>query len=180
MCSDFHKIIFSDAPVLLIAMMITGLATRDRLCQRFRWRIIPLDGSSHLSYQLRRAGLRRRTGWRALGPAPAMISWPALRSAFDDQQSYCPWCANSGEAAWRPVCVRAVLLLEALPEPQGTGALKVVDLAGVKINQPQPWTPTTHRLGWSQGTDVRRVLVLPRSSAALGRVPVSRPFAGHG
>ena len=31
--------------------------------------------------------------------------------------------------------------------------------------------PATLRLGWSQRTDVRHILVLPRSSADLGRVP---------
>ena len=90
MFSDCHKIIFSVVPVQLIAMMITGLATRDLAVPTPLLANYPPCWLRALSYQLRRAGLLRRTGWRASRAAPAMISWPALRSAFDDQLPYCP------------------------------------------------------------------------------------------
>jgi hypothetical protein len=59
MFSDCHKIIFSVVPVQLIAMMITGLATRDLAVPTLPLADYPLLASNHLSYQLRRAGLRR-------------------------------------------------------------------------------------------------------------------------
>jgi hypothetical protein len=63
------------------------------------------------------------------------------------------------------------LLLSVAPGRRDRRALEIVDLACVKINQPQPWTPATLRLGWSQRTDIRRILVLPGASVDLGRVP---------
>jgi hypothetical protein len=51
-----------------------------------------------------------------------------------------------------------------------TGALEVVDLASVEINQPQPWTPATLRFGRSHRTDVSRIVLLPGASVDLGRV----------
>src|SRR5215216_6785208 len=48
--------------------------------------------------------------------------------------------------------------------------LKVVDLTRVEIDQPQPLTPATRRLGWPQGTDVRRIVLLPSASVDLGRI----------
>jgi hypothetical protein len=42
---------------------------------------------------------------------------------------------------------------------------KDVDLAGIEIDQPKPWTAATLSLGWSHGTDVRREMVLPGASA---------------
>jgi hypothetical protein len=38
-------------------------------------------------------------------------------------------------------------------------ALEVVDLARVKINQPQPWRPATLRIGRSHRTDVPRIVL---------------------
>ena len=48
--------------------------------------------------------------------------------------------------------------------------LKVLDLASVEINQPQPWTPATLRLGSSQSTDVPRIVLRQGASVDLGRV----------
>ena len=63
------------------------------------------------------------------------------------------------------------LLLSVAPGRRDRRALEIVDLARVKIDQPQPWTAATRRLSWSQRTDIRRIVLLTGASAGLGRVP---------
>jgi hypothetical protein len=60
-----------------------------------------------------------------------------------------------------------VAVIESFAGVTGTGALKVVDLTRVKINQPEPWTSLTPLLDWSQGSDIRREAFLPDLSADL-------------
>ena len=85
-----------------------------------------------------------------------MISWPALRWRLVMAlmiSGLLPVVATAGEAAcgrfaFEPCCCGGLAGVTA------TGrALKVVDLARVKINQPQPWTPATLRLGRSHRTE---------------------------
>ena len=94
-----------------------------------------------------------------------MISW---RPAVGIQRS-----------ASRPVAFELGCCWELGRSHRDRRALKVVDLARVKIDQPQPWTPATLRLGWSQSTDVRRKWSsrVRRLVSAVYRV--WRPFAGQ-
>ena len=76
----------------------------------------------------------------------------------------------AGEAASQRLAFEPCCCWELRRSHRNRRALKVVDLARVKINQPQPWTPATLRLNWSQRTDVPRIVLLPGASAGLGRV----------
>src|SRR5215207_8380816 len=82
-----------------------------------------------------------------------------------------------GGVAHRPFAAAALagvndrLLLSVAPGRRDRRALKVVDLARVKIDEPQPRTAATLCIGRSQRTDIRRVVLLPSASAGLGRVP---------
>jgi hypothetical protein len=59
-------------------------------------------------------------------------------------------------------------------------ALKVLDLARVKIDEPQPWTTPTPLLSWSHSSDVRRESVLPAAAACLRCVPGVAAFRRPG
>ena len=69
-----------------------------------------------------------------------------------------PLGATAGEAATRRVAFAPRPSLGTWPGHRERRALEVVDLARVKINQPKPRSAATPRLGWSQRTDVPRIV----------------------
>ena len=109
-----------------------------------------------------------------------MISWPALRSAFDDRlPGPSPWQQQVKPPRGRLRSSRG-RHWELRRSHRDRRALKVVDLTRVKINQPKPWTSLTPLLGWSQSSDIRREAFLPDLSADLRCVPGVAAFRRPG
>jgi hypothetical protein len=90
-----------------------------------------------------------------------------------------PLGATAGEAATRRVAFAPRPSLGTWPGHRERRALEVVDLARVKINQPQPWTPASLRLVWSHRTDVPHIVPLPARRLISAVYRVWRPFAGQ-
>ena len=106
-----------------------------------------------------------------LGVAATMINWTALWRAFMISCRTAMLWGNGDEASSQPVFF-VVGRDAVLRQRVAGGALNVLDLARVKINEPKPWTTPTPLLSWSQSSDVRRESVLPlrRLASAVCRV----------
>jgi hypothetical protein len=67
--------------------------------------------------------------------------------------------------------VRPLLATACPAGAAATSAPKILELAGVGIDQPLPWTAAALSLGGSHRTDVRRIAILPGAAANLGHMP---------
>lgn len=67
--------------------------------------------------------------------------------------------------------VRPLLATACPAGAAATSAPKILELAGVGIDQPLPWTAAALSLGGSHRTDARRIAILPGAAANLGHMP---------
>ena len=158
-----------------ITVMIMAMVTRDLALPA------PSGGGpvAVVGFELPQLPPAARCAWAMSSPArfqrhPNDDQLAGLVMGVDDQlpgsPSWQQWVKPPrGRFAFEPCCC-----WELGRSHRERRALKVVDLARVKINQPQPWTPATLRLGWSHRTDVRS------HSAPPGCVGCSRPCIGCG
>jgi hypothetical protein len=150
--------------------------------------ILILGGSTKLAFPYSIAVMIMAIVTRVLAPAgqwPGRLHWPRLlqllaaacwasaMSGLGRSQAPAPTLISFGRHHDR-------LLLSIAPGQRDRRALEIVDLACVKIDQPQPWTPATLRLGRSHRTDVPRIVLLPGASAGLGCVPGVAAFRRPG